>query len=262
MKTDPQGDDVATLAEIQEKLWSTPIPDKWVREKTKGGQKIPFLNWRVYVVHFDAIAPGWEMSVSEPSAGEAWHKKKDGSVVKMPTVSVTVHLTVRGSDGSRTLGAIATVEAEDAEWGLPADKAQWMAMKKAMRLHGLREPEAMRKNKAGQSDAGKQERAPQQRQERPASNPTPKAAPAADRAPGGDGASQHAEPAGNTDAGQLMTEMMKDLIANKGDPGTLADALGRWEKPLANLKGSAAESARNNWNRFDRIRQDLESQIA
>lgn len=81
------------------------------------------------------------------------------------------------------------------------------------------------------------------------------------RPAGGDGASREAAPE-SADAGQLITEMMKDLIANKGDAGTLADALGRWEKPLSRLTGSAAETAKNNWSRFDRIRQDLESQMA
>lgn len=229
-------DDRQTLTEIQERLWATPIPDKYVREKTKGGRTIAYINWRVYVRHFDAIAPGWEIRVSEPTAGEAWHKKKD-DLVKVPTVTVSVHVTIHGCDGSRTVGSIATVEVDDAEWGLPPDKAQWMAMKKAMRMHGLIEPEVMRK-------AGKA-----------ASHPSGEARPQ-ERAT----VKQNAHPAGadmGEDAGATLTRMIKELHSAKDHPAAIKAALTNWDGVWDRLPVSAGKTAKTNWDRFSRILADL-----
>lgn len=243
-------DERQTLTEIQERLWATPIPDKYVKEKTKGGQSIAFVNWRVYVRHFDAIAPGWEMRVSEPAAGEAWHKKKDGNLVKVPTVTVCVHVTIHGRDGSRTVGSMATVEVEDAEWGLPPDKAQWMAMKKAMRVHGLVEPEAMRKAGKAASQPRGEGRPQQQRQERPAQQ---RAA-----------IKQEAHPAGadsGEDAGATLTQMMKELNAAKGDPAAIEAALKNWDGIWDRLPEAAGKTAKTNWDRFSRILADLTANV-
>ena len=64
---------------------------------------------------------------------------------------------------------------------------------------------------------------------------------------------------GESNPGQILTDMMRELTAAKGDAGALGEVLKRWHNCWERLPAGPFQTAKNNWERFDRIRQDLES---
>lgn len=64
---------------------------------------------------------------------------------------------------------------------------------------------------------------------------------------------------GESNPGQILTDMMRELTAAKGDAGALGEVLRRWHNCWERLPAGPFQTAKNNWERFDRIRQDLES---
>lgn len=113
-----------TLAEIIADL-SKPLPDRFLKTKTKGGTQLTFITWRTAQRLLDYYAPGWSGSVTHIA-------------LSADRVAVSYAISIPTADGGIvTRSATGTEDEDDSGWGDPVTNAEQQAFKRAAARFGL-----------------------------------------------------------------------------------------------------------------------------
>ncbi|MFN2456043.1 MAG: Rad52/Rad22 family DNA repair protein [Pyrinomonadaceae bacterium] len=117
--TEPQ----RTIADIINDL-SKPIPDRLLRTKTVGGQKIRFIPWHTAVKFLDLYAPGWSYEIR--------------SVTGINNrVIVVARIVISCAEGTIYREATGQEEADVGSYGDPSSNAESMSLRRAAAKFGL-----------------------------------------------------------------------------------------------------------------------------
>ncbi|QUY46013.1 hypothetical protein [Acaryochloris marina] len=110
------------LEEILEDL-RRPIPERFIKTKSKKGVALKFVSWYDIVRILEARAPGFEYDCS-PHFG-------DGKTVVKATI------TIHGEDGSLSRSALGIADSDIENWGDATSNASSMALRRAAAEFGL-----------------------------------------------------------------------------------------------------------------------------
>lgn len=110
------------LEEILEDL-RRPIPQRFIKTKSKKGVALRFVSWYDIVRILEARAPGFEYDCS-PHFG-------DGKTVVKATI------TIHGEDGSLSRSALGIADSDIESWGDATSNASSMALRRAAAEFGL-----------------------------------------------------------------------------------------------------------------------------
>src|SRR5215213_1990205 len=103
---------------------SKPIPRRFLRSKTVGGQKIHFLPWHTAVKFLDLYAPGWSYEIRHLS----------GIGGKLVLVS---RITIPCAEGSVYREATGQEDEDVDKYGDPSSNAESMSLRRAAAKFGL-----------------------------------------------------------------------------------------------------------------------------
>lgn len=100
-----------------------PIPERFIKTKSKKGVALRFVSWYDIVRILEARAPGFEYDCS-PYFG-------DGKTVVKATI------TIHGEDGSLSRSALGIADSDIENWGDATSNASSMALRRAAAEFGL-----------------------------------------------------------------------------------------------------------------------------
>jgi hypothetical protein len=116
-------DSIRPIAEIISNL-SKPIPDRLLKNKTVGGQKIRFIPWHTAVKFLDLYAPGWSYEIRMVTG------IKD-------RVIVVARISIPCAEGIIYRDATGQEEADVGSYGDPSSNAESMSLRRAAAKFGL-----------------------------------------------------------------------------------------------------------------------------
>ena len=103
---------------------SQPLPERHIRYKTKGGQKLSFIPWHTAIKYLDHFAPGWSYEVRHISGISN-------------LVVVVARITVPCLEGVVYREATGNEEEDCGSYGDPSSNAESMALRRAAAKFGL-----------------------------------------------------------------------------------------------------------------------------
>ncbi|MGR3277109.1 hypothetical protein ACSYAD_18565 [Acaryochloris marina NIES-2412] len=124
--TQPQAQSTRAFRRPLEKVLEDlrrPIPQRFIKTKSKKGVALKFVSWYDIVRILEARAPGFEYDCS-PHFG-------DGKTVVKATI------TIHGEDGSLARSALGIADSDIENWGDATSNASSMALRRAAAEFGL-----------------------------------------------------------------------------------------------------------------------------
>jgi hypothetical protein len=115
-----------TLRSIKEIIadLSAPIPERHIRYKVKGGQKLAYIPWHTAIKYLDHFAPGWSYEIR--------HLTGIGGLV-----IVVARISIPCAEGVVYREATGNEEEDCGSYGDPSSNSESMALRRAAAKFGL-----------------------------------------------------------------------------------------------------------------------------